>query len=352
MSVFPHEGGDVAAHGLVEVDPGTRIACRDAQRTLTERNLLDHFGRQFADTSLDAHFLTTLHLAIKTAPLVLLSAGRRARATLERYAGALFGSTSPRYLRLHAASRNADPQQRALHERFMAMRLLDQISDATTVESAGRCFLTAIDHVQLDDLTSIVETVFVLDASGTLTLAAPGAADDQQIIVPQQVRIVILLEEGISLHSLPASVLRCAAIVEVPPDATIPNAVPINAPPIGYERLLRRVLEGEPDDAHLPDTLQPRASDELVRLLWRAGETLTRADRQGAHAAVCAAFDSNGTGLFDTNHAQHNATLAYDAYLLTRIAWRLRRSVDFEIQRDLTRFLRLRYERTPQQAVA
>jgi hypothetical protein len=324
-------------------DPAQVTSCRDARRTLSERDLVGQLAQPFADTTLSPQFVTTLYLALKTAQVVVISGGRRARFVIERYIGALLGSGSTRYQRFHTSSRGASANRHEINERFMAMRLLDQIGDASAIEGAGHCFFCAVDHVQLDDLSAIFESLLTIGTNGRLTLAATDTHDARQIDVPTAVRIAILLEDDIDLNRIPTALARQVAVIDIPPDAliTAPPRVPVSA--VGYERLLRRAFE-QPSAGRTPwGANRVRGSDDLVRLFWRAGETLTDSDREQALLMIGAAFDATQVGLFDPDDAQYNATIAYDSYLLTRVAWRLRRHPDPEIQRDLLRLTAIHF---------
>lgn len=362
LALVPNEG----------VAPLLRLACRDAQSgSVGEQDLLAHI----IDVVTSAGFafsralVVNYYVSLKTNPFVILTGAKGHGKTefAQLFAEALVGRESPQYALIPGGASwhngtGEDTYYRSLQERFSSWRFIECLHEAADPRNAAKVYLICFDALHPDELEYYFANLLQITPEGTKRLNLPGFPADRQPIVPPNVYITATVNIAEHSYALSPRVLRHAGLIEFRAPSLLHEVVPPSpvVPPVGYQRLWRRAalhdvaaarnrlvaIMGHDQFSRL------RSSPELARLLWHGGITFSTHTLHELTTYIANSFDEQGRGLFDSHDPLRNARIAFDAQVIQRVLWRLRKSAEDELRRELADYLDRIGLLAAQQAVA
>jgi hypothetical protein len=341
--------------------PLLRLACRDSLgRATGEGEML----RQISDFVTSAGYgfsrtlVVTYYVALKTNPFVILTGaeGRGKTEFVQLFAEALVGRDSPQYALIAGSSGlplgTDEPRYyRSLQERFSSLRFLELLREAASPANAGRLYLVCFDALHPSELDYYFASLLRVTSEGETRLNLPGFSGEHLPVVPPNVYITATVNVTERNYTLSRDVLRHAGLIEFCAPASPRRGADLRAwtlpPPVGYQRLWLRAAARDVAAARARlaailganEFSRLRPSFRLAKLIWRAGEVLLRPTLNELEIFVANSFDEHGVGLFDPDHQQHNAQIAFDAQVVQRVLWRLRFSDDLALRSDLAAYL-------------
>jgi hypothetical protein len=363
LALVPNEGA---------VPPVLRLACRDAQPgAVGEQDLLAHVIGVVtsAGFAFSRALVVNYYVSLKTNPFVILTGaeGHGKTEFAQLFAEALVGRGSAQYALIpggaswHSGT-GEDTYYRSLQERFGSWRFIDCLQEAADPRNASKVYLICFDALHPDELEYYFANLLQITPEGAKRLNLPGFPADRQPIVPPNVYITATVNIAEHSYALSPQVLRHAGLIEFRAPSLLHAVVPSfpAVPPVGYQRLWLRAALHDVESARnrLVAILghdqfsRLRSSPELARLLWRGGIALSTHTLHELTTSIANSFDDYGRGLFDPHDPLRNARIAFDAQVIQRVLWRLRKSADGELRRDLADYLDRIAPMTAQQAVA
>ncbi len=220
-------------------------------------------------------------------------------------------------------------------DRFAAMRFLEVLHEAALPINAQKLFFVFFQRLHPDVIEHFLSKVVAIDSQGMKRLRISGAAVDQQPIIPPNVCMTATVDTPHELSTLNQPALNHTALFNFAPVYQQPTlASPMPAPlPVGYQRIWTQSVISTQEDARqrlnqllgIDGFSRLQASPALQSAFWSRGAVLYERHHKELALMIANSFDSKGNGLFHP-HVQHNAQIAYDAYIIQRVLWQLQDS--------------------------